>query len=129
MIKKYKQFNNDNLKINFDESELLNSDITPDELLIKSVNSNSIQGVQKAIQSGATIHKTDNKLIGRSIINNNYDIVKLLILKGSKLTNNDTDIVSNWAERNKYYDIIEDIKPLLNIYTYKNIMKKSNGNN
>ena len=128
MIKKFKNYN-DNLKINFEASELLdNSDkYTPNDLLIKSCKLNSVDGVRLSITKGADIHTKEQYSLNISIINNNYDIVKLLLLKGSKVT--DVDMILNWLLKYKHYDILDDIEPYLNEFVYRRVKRQISNTN
>jgi len=80
--------------------------LSPDRMLIKSIDYNFFDGVKLSVDNGADIHTSNNYAIEISSTRGQYNIVKYLLDKGADI-HVDNDAPLRMASKNGHIDTVK----------------------
>ena len=90
------------------EEDILSSmeNLSPNDLLLKSIEAAFLFGVKKAIEMGANVHTLNDNPLQWASHKGHYDIVELLLKNDADVHALD-DFALRWASKNGHLDVVE----------------------
>jgi len=121
MIKNYKQYLNEgvlnNLKGPTEEEVMKNlSNLSPSDLIRKSVETGYLNGIKTAIENGYNIIEDEEEIMSDAVATGNTDVIKCLLDNGGILTQGNIDSGLAEIDNEGYFDIDEDYLKFLYKY-------------
>ena len=90
-------------------SSLENTNLDPNELLLKSAKVEFLAGIKKALKIGADVHFGNDLALRYASENGHLNVVELLFKYGADVHANNDDALW-WASQNSHLDVVKLLK-------------------